>query len=384
MGAHPAVLLVHDGELSDLGRVLMGLGVEVHERVGPPTPAEGARSWDLVIGTPGRLIDLDAAPGRAASRIAALSADTRTARAMLARSGVRLVVRLPAHPVALRLLVLHALYRGPERRRQRRVAIGAAVRIRTGLRRRPALLVDLSLRGCRLLIGEEIAKGRRLSLQLPGSLTGGRPLVLGAVAARVLEPDPRMPGTASVVAFFRSVSARTSRRLAEILTLHASGPAVCEAGAGRTLFDPGAWSSAPAPEAPPAAAAAVPSPREPAATDPVHALGLEAARVLIGRDLSSGGMRVDRHPELGLGAEVRLALHLGVQPAPLVVRARVERDEGEQGLALAFHDLGAGERSELERTLALLPMVEMPDSGEELGGLVVSEILGGVRAGAAP
>src|SRR5215470_14795758 len=126
MGAHPAVLLVHDGELPDLGHVLIGLGVEVHERKGAPIPAERARNWDLVIGTPSRLIELDEGPGRAACRIAALSADTRTARAILARSGVRLVVRLPAHPLALRLLVLHSLYRGPERRRQLRTAIGAA------------------------------------------------------------------------------------------------------------------------------------------------------------------------------------------------------------------------------------------------------------------
>src|SRR4030095_1482129 len=85
MGAHPAVLLVHDGGVSHLRRGPMGLGVEVHERVGPPTPAECARSWDLVIGTPGRLIELDAAPGTAACRIAALSADTRTQRAIVAR-----------------------------------------------------------------------------------------------------------------------------------------------------------------------------------------------------------------------------------------------------------------------------------------------------------
>src|SRR5262249_5007562 len=187
MSAHPAVLLVHDGELPDLGRVLMALGVEVHERVGAPTAGERARSWDLVIGTPRRLIELDEGPGRAASRIAALPADTRTARSILARSGVRVVVRLPAHPLALRLLVLHALYRGPERRRRPRVAIGAAVRIRAGLRRRPALLVELSLRGCRLLVADAIALGRRLRLELPAAVTGGRPLALGAVAARVDE-----------------------------------------------------------------------------------------------------------------------------------------------------------------------------------------------------
>jgi hypothetical protein len=390
MGAHPAVLVVHDGELPELGRVLVGLGVEVHERIGTATPAERARNWDLVLGTPSRLIELDEGPGQAACRIAALCADTRTARAILARSGVRLVVRLPVHPAALRLLVLHSLYRGPERRRQPRVGIGAAVRIRSGLRRRPALLVDLSLRGCRLLVANPPPRGRRLSLSVPGSVAGGRPLALVAVVARVLEPDARMPGVTALVALFQGVSERDSRRLAEIVASHASGPATCDPGSEAPLVDPREWPSAPPVAARPEAAAPDPAeeataeiqqgePRAAPASPPadlVLALGLEAARVLIGRDLSAGGMRIDPHPDLGEGDELRLALHLGVQPEPVVVRARVLRDEGERGLALAFHDLGAGERRELERTLSLLPMIEMPDSGEELGGLVVSEILG--------
>ena len=47
-------------------------------------------------------------------------------------------------------------------------------------------------------------------------------------------------------------------------------------------------------------------------------------------------MRVDPHPDLRVGEQLRLALHLGVCPEPLVVRARVERDDGESGLLLAY------------------------------------------------
>ena len=65
-----------------------------------------------------------------------------------------------------------------------------------------------------------------------------------------------------------------------------------------------------------------------------------------------------------------------LRPLRLVnVHLIIERDDGELGLALVFHALDPDERDALERALAMLPMVELPDSGEETGGLVVSEIL---------
>jgi hypothetical protein len=402
----PAVLILHDGELSELRRVVAGLEVELHERLGAPAGPDRARSWDLVLGTPRRLIELDGGAGRPASRIAALAGDSRTARAMLARAGVRVLVRLPVHPAALRLLVLHSVYRGPERRRTPRAGVGAPVLIRSGLRRRKALLVDLSVRGCRLFMTEPLPEGRRLSLAIPAELAGGRPLSLQGVAGRVAEADPRMPGVQAAVVFFEGVSARDERRLAEIVALHAQSPAVCPPGRDVPLADPAAWPDGPA------ALAALPGeddreldpdldpelevdeedaraperragPRH-AFADPVLALGGEAARVLLGRDLSAGGMRVDPHPGLGVGDELQLALHLGVRREPLVVRARVERDDGEQGFVLVFHGLDAADRRELEGMLELLPMIEMPDSGEATGGLVVSEILGAAPASAGP
>jgi hypothetical protein len=93
-------------------------------------------------------------------------------------------------------------------------------------------------------------------------------------------------------------------------------------------------------------------------------------------------MRVDPHPDLRMGDDVRLALHLGVCPESLLVRARVERDDGEDGFVLVFHEHAAEDRARLERALSLLPVVEMPDTGEETGGLVVSEIVSQLSNGA--
>jgi PilZ domain-containing protein len=383
----PAVLLVHDGELSDLAGVLTGLGVELHDRLGAPTESERAWSWDLVVGTPRRLIELDGGPGHPGERIAVLAGDSRTARALVARTGIRRVVRLPVHPAALRLLVLHALYRGPERRRTPRVGIGAAIRFRSGLRRRAAILVDLSRRGCRLLTTDAVAQGRRLSLVIPAEVAGGRALSLMGLAGRVVDVDPRMPGVQAMVILFEGLSARDLRRLDEIVAAHAGSPAVCPPDAGVLLTDPAAWPAGPGLDRDALLELELDHPSEERRasprhgfTDPVLALGDEAARVLLGRDLSAGGMRVDPHPDLRVGEQLRLALHLGVCPEPLVVRARVERDDGEGGLVLVFHELAEDARSELERVLSLLPVVEMPDSGEETSGLVVSQILDGAAA----
>jgi hypothetical protein len=391
----PAILVIHDGELAELARVVGGLGVEVHERVGPPTEPDRAWGWDLVLGSPRRLIELETGTGRPAARIAAFAGDSRTARAMLARSGIRLLVRLPVHPAALRLLVLHALYRGPERRRTPRASIGAAVRIRSGLRRGTAILADLTTRGCRIITTEQLGQGRRLSLVIPAELAGGgRALSLCGVASRVTGIDPRMPGVQTVVILFEGVSARDGRRLAEVVAAHAAGPALCPPGAGVPLADPTAWPDRPVlPAAPgdlPVDEVEVPGtssgerrkgPRR-AFVDPVLALDAAATRVLLGRDLSAGGMRIEPEPELRVGDELRLALHLGVRSDPLVVAARVDRDDGAQGFVLVFHTLEPAAREELERMLSLLPMVEMPDSGEEMGGLVLSEILERCAAGA--
>ena len=52
------------------------------------------------------------------------------------------------------------------------------------------------------------------------------------------------------------------------------------------------------------------------------ALGEEAARVLVGRDLSQGGMRIAANDAVGLGDVLRLALHCGTELEPVVVMAK--------------------------------------------------------------
>jgi hypothetical protein len=101
----------------------------------------------------------------------------------------------------------------------------------------------------------------------------------------------------------------------------------------------------------------------------VVALGEEAARVLIGRDLSVGGMRVERAPNLAVGQRFQIALHVAPGQTPLVLHAEVVRDDGMRGFAVRFRDVEESAARYLAKMVDSLPVL----AGGE--GVVVSEIV---------
>jgi len=424
----PQTLLVHDGELADVRTLLGELGTPFTERRGALCPEDRDTAWDLVIGTPARILRLHLDPSRRPAQIAMVDEDSRTLRNSLRRAGIRVVVRRPVHRAALRAVILHALYRGPEKRRSARVSVGAPVRYRQGWRRRTAILADLSLGGCRLLTPHPVEIGRKVTVQLPADVAGGKSVSARARVLRSTKAPGEPAGTRTVTARFESVGRRLHERLKRAVASHASGPATFEAdddepvlvptrapagsGAARPPAPappvgpvppnaPAAASPAPAPQAVPRAADAPSAPAAAAAAAPADAergeperadtapdgerresprhaleqrvieLGDEASRVLMGRDISIGGMRVDPNPNLRLGEDLRLAIHLGDREAPLVVGARVHRDDRERGMVLRFHELSAEASRYLNRTVDTLPLVD-PERGE---GMLVTEIL---------
>jgi hypothetical protein len=411
----PVILLVHDGELADVCALLGRLGAAVEERRGPPTREDAEGAPALVVATPKRMLEFPACDAaRAPTRIAILDNDSRTLRAMLRRAGIDLVVRRPFHPAVLRLLVLHSLYRGPEKRRASRVGVGTAVRFRSGLRRHTALLADLSLSGCRLITDRPPKLGRRIAVRLPADLGGGRPLALRAMVARIGRTDTGGPHHVALAVTFEEVSESASERLRAAVLAHAAGPAVLRTRTG--VEDPQrAPDPEPAQELPSPAAAEPDQPRDdelpsgasapitdatapaeaPAAGDEevadsapdrrtaprraisrhVIALDVNATRVLMGRDISAGGMRVDPNPALSLGDEMQIAIHVRAREEPLVLTARVARDDGERGLVLQFCDLTDIERRYLDQMIGWLPILAMREDREEDLGVIVSEIL---------
>lgn len=372
---NPTTLLAHDGELTDLVALLDDLGTSYVERRGEPEADDFTQPWDLIIATPRRLL---ARPFQGANalqkHIAICDQDSRTLRNSLRRAGIDLMVRRPVHPAALRALLLHALYRGPEKRRMPRVNIGAPVRFRAGWRQRAAILADLSMSGCRLLTRHVMRRGKKLTLNVPAEVAGSKSFSVKAEVVRVASCEVSPPGTHSITATFEAVGPATRARLKATIEAHSAGPAVLD-----DAIAPRPVTPAPAVDAPeaPEAAAPVEDRRQGhrhATSQRVIALGDEATRVLMGRDISLGGMRVDPNPLLSVGDALRLAIHVNGLEVPLVVDAEVHRNDGEHGVALRFVELSSDARRYLGAAVEELPVLE-PAEDESEKGYIVSEIL---------
>ena len=338
-----ALLLVHSGELADVRALLDELGLGFREEAPTAAAVAAYAEAQLVVAPPQFLLDrLEEGADRVPVRVAVLEGEARTLRGMLGRSGIEWIVRRPFHPAALRLLLLHCIYQGPEKRRAHRVGIGAAVRLQVGWRRRGALLADLSERDCRLLCDRPVELGRRVRLRLPADLVGRPSLVIDAEVARTARGSEERDGH-EVCLVFRSLDAAAELRLKELVARHERGPAVLAGREARLQRverpqDPSEGRRARR------SVISFESNEEDAEheTDdhagperrglPRHdfrrrviALGEEATRVLVGRDISLRGMRVDPNDALELGRSLQIAIHVPSCETPLVVDVRVHR-----------------------------------------------------------
>jgi hypothetical protein len=397
------LLLLHDGELADVKVLAESVGAQVFEATVPDASIE----WDVLV-TSARYAKSDGL-GRAREksvRIAVLDRNSRTLRTLMRRSGIDLVVRRPVHPTALRLLLVHSLYRGPERR-SRRVAVGAPVRFRAGLRKREAVLADLSLRGCLLLTRHRVRIGQGIVVWIPDPATDGRSFAVRGAIVRELTSENG--GETGFGVDFGKVAKDIVPQIKAAVAAHLDGPAA----GSRELVSPAIARAASESATPLDAGSTQPLSyknsgsvwreivRAPAdfeagveaelaseegggddrrralrhafAGRRVVALGEQAARVLIGRDLSVGGMRVERAPNLQAGQVLQLAIHVSAGETPLVVRAEVVRDDGERGFALRFCDLSTSAERYLAKMVGALPVLE--DGSGQSQGLVVSEII---------
>ncbi|MCG8589741.1 MAG: PilZ domain-containing protein [Proteobacteria bacterium] len=376
-------LLLHDGELAELRPLLSELGVsEIDESESRAFELKRDAPWQLLLTTPLRALEVETRSCDVPPVHVAVTDDvSRTQRALLVRAGVDYIVRRPVHPDALRLLLLHSLYRGPERRHTSRVSVGAPVRVHSGLRRGRALLGELSTRGCTLIGRRSPPVGRRVQVSLSRSLAGGSALTVRGLVVRRLRAAREDRDHDRVAVVFEPMDAGVRDRLTAIVARFAKGPA--------SLGPPRRREAAPAqPEAPSATLAAEPEDRRRASrhrySRRVIALSAEATRVLLGRDLSIGGMRVDANPSLGVGDRLRVAVHTMAGEEPLVLDAHVARDDGGDGLVLVFEDVEAPTREMLAKRIAELPPVLAPGSSGEDGAepeaLAIAEIVTEERA----
>lgn len=380
--SHRTLLLLHDGELADVRCVAESLGARVVECA----PADAPPDWDVLVATARHARDTYLRSTRLrAVRVAVLESRSRTLRNLVRRAGMDLIVRRPVHPTALRLLLLHALYRGPERR-SRRVAVGAPVRFRVGLRRRDGVLADLSMRGCMILSRRPMRIGQAIVVWVPDATSESKSFAVRGAVVRIL---PSSSGERGFGVDFGVVSKQLVAHLKASVAAYLEGPAAhagLDAGTTQPLVSGAVLAQAAIASGSPVAAEHPDERRERErrtyAGRRVVALGEEAARVLIGRDLSTGGMRVDPEPHLAVGQKLQIAIHAGPGQTPLVVQAEVMRDDAEHGFGLRFLALDEAAERYLAKMVDSLPDADATqgagasgDGEDRDGEVVISQII---------
>lgn len=365
----PSVLLIDDGELDDVRVLLAQMGAEFVHLRGGQIPAAVEPPRDLFIATTRRALLSEEWPvgNGAPKKIAVVTEDSNTLRNRLRGAGFDLLIRRPVHPYALRLVLMRTLYAGKEKRSEDRIPIGHPVRYRSGLLQKKGTLADLSLGGGRLLVGERLTPGTRITIQMPNGVTDGKPLSVRGTVLRTAAAGENSGGAKYAAALqFEKLSLEMKRRIYGILTDRVHGPAVL----------PQAVEMDQVSEAEIAAEAINRREDKRVAFEREVLIPSEAESVVMGRDLSMGGMRIHPHPNLKLGDRIDIALYGNPREEPTMLKAVVVRDEDDGGFGLAFQNVEVRVAEKLEKLIAQLPAIEPLQEGEsESMGSVVSRIL---------
>ena len=367
MNANTPVLLLDDGELESMRNLLEQLGVEFERLDGASTRTPVPHPEILLITSEAlaRSLSIRRAVTGSIPRptwIVFVNDDSPAQKASLQAAGFDFLIREPVHPAALRVLVQRALFRGADARRAPRVICGHPATYKAGLWRHKATLLDLSPRGCRLLVSGLVKEKSEISIQIPRELAGGRALDLVGHVVRVApaERECGRDGETIVGVRFAPVEGETRTRLRAVLAERVLGPAVL----------PTAWkspASGPRPERAPSDASHPVKTSRPAARQrptrrfkrarygrKVAAMEGEDVYMLMCQDISVGGMRVEPVDGLAVGSSLDLAIQISAREEPFLVEASVVRDDGELGLALQFSWIAPESQARLQELLAKL------------------------------
>jgi hypothetical protein len=366
MDGIPWVLLLDDGELDDVRAVLEEFGVDFDQWHKSDLVTRPPHPQHLLVTTAAHAISSGLRRSKRRDPIRAVWIAVATGKSKsqsnaILGAGFDYLVTRPAHPETFRSLLRGALYRGDEHRLKRRVAVGYTISFRVNGRGSAALLMDLSPGGCRLLTRRTLQPGSELDLSFPVELTGAKSFSHRGTVIRV-GPGSAGGGQADescIGVRFGSFDEKSRQPMLGLLNALAAGPAVM-------------------PEAP-SAPVSTPAPRSRAPrgayAEEVAIFGLKDC-ILIGRDLSSRGLRVDPHPALSVGSSLRLALAGGSDAKPIMVDARVIRDDGKNGVALHFDWVEPGSEESLRMLIERLPTIEAPTANpEQSSGIVLTSVI---------
>ncbi len=100
------------------------------------------------------------------------------------------------------------------------------------------------------------------------------------------------------------------------------------------------------------------------------ALSDRTPHLLVARDLSSEGLRVDLLHWAEIGSELRISFPVPGAGPPIALAARVARHDGTRGTLLRFEAISPDQRDSIGSLLSLLP--PLPDGRRE--GVALAEV----------
>lgn len=379
--AAPPVLLIDDDELASVRQLLEELDADFESLA----PRDVSRSFPqptrmlIVTARAAHSLHIERPLTPSANRatwMAFVTGDSKTQRVALQKAGFDYLIREPVHPTALRVLFHRALFRGSNTRKTPRVACGHAVKWRTGFWPRVGTLVDLSLRGCRLLVDQPLQEKAALRITISGELAGGKSLTLKGHAVRVsaASHEGGVGALHSVGVRFVPLDDKARARLRDVLGERVIGPVSLEAAIPFTPAEakPG--------DGQPSAAEVVKGRRRRvnarhAYHKQIRAVDGSDSFLILCLDLSVGGMRVEPIDGLALDSKLSLAIQLSAREEPVLVEATVVRDDGDAGLALRFDWMAPESRRKIERLVDTLPSIQalQPD-GQNKGTILAQRV----------
>ncbi len=376
----PAVLLLDDGELVGVRTALGQLGVDFEHVVGFKGDRASVFRPDQLLVTSARLA-LQVESLRVADDstdpvwVCAHNQDFLPMRERLRSLGVHYLVSSNLEARAMRMFFLQILHRGNERRRNARLQLNLEVRYELGETRGKGRIEELSRGGCRIVTSEEAAIGDQAVIQMPAELASGKNMSLTGIVTETLPASLRGEGEGyCAIVVFRDQEPESRAQIEAILTGENLGTRVTPLG--------------PVPEAAANERPATlgdeletsgPSDRRDRTRhrfrSKVTILDPEAPDILLGRDLSTTGIRVDPHPSLTVGDIVSIALYGDEHDEPIVLEAEVLREDL-GGFGLRFSDVSDAEKKWLDRVVKRLPGLQSLEANGGVGhSLVVSKLI---------
>ena len=388
MSSRPKVLVIDDGELTRIRKVLGQLDVELEHLRGEVIREDLEGPFDVIVATVKRILDFEGSVDLAElagkpTWIAVHGQDFLPLRVRLRKLGVHFLVQSSVEEAALRLLLMHALYQSPDKRGAARLPVGSSVSYRNGRGEEfGAGLLDLSRDGCRLVTTHLVKTGETLSVEFPSKLAGGQKLSL---PGRVHRENPaRGTGRHLVTVAFADIDPDALELLDAILEGKVIGTVVTRLGEGlseetASLTVPSAASH----DADASAeAAATPQPEYPhhrrnprvKYTREVTMLLGGGEHVVLGSDLSIEGMRARPVPELPVGTQLELAIYGASGAEPVLVQAVVSRDDGPLGTVFHFESMAEWDRPRLQAIIEMAPKIHALSGDESGAPIVVSHL----------